>query len=64
MMPLVFLDKTLGNEGLCFHSKGKYSKQTLRDVGTFFRYLETPNNVKVSSSMDVSLVLVHKTNWS
>ncbi|KAF6716400.1 Retinal-specific ATP-binding cassette transporter [Oryzias melastigma] len=26
---------------------GKYSKQTLRDVGTFLRYLETPNNVKV-----------------
>uniref|UniRef100_H2LLX9 P-type phospholipid transporter n=1 Tax=Oryzias latipes TaxID=8090 RepID=H2LLX9_ORYLA len=26
---------------------GKYSKQTLRDIGTFLRYLETPNNVKV-----------------
>ncbi|RVE58979.1 hypothetical protein OJAV_G00199670 [Oryzias javanicus] len=26
---------------------GKHSTQTLRDIGTFFRYLETPNNVKV-----------------
>uniref|UniRef100_A0A3P9LUM4 P-type phospholipid transporter n=1 Tax=Oryzias latipes TaxID=8090 RepID=A0A3P9LUM4_ORYLA len=26
---------------------GKYSKQTVRDIGTFLRYLETPNNVKV-----------------
>ncbi|XP_005744934.1 retinal-specific phospholipid-transporting ATPase ABCA4a isoform X1 [Pundamilia nyererei] len=26
---------------------GKYSKQTLEDIGTFFRYMETENNVKV-----------------
>ncbi|CAN9506482.1 unnamed protein product [Ophioblennius macclurei] len=26
---------------------GKYSKQTLNDLGTFFRYMETQNNVKV-----------------
>ncbi|XP_044032286.1 retinal-specific phospholipid-transporting ATPase ABCA4a isoform X2 [Siniperca chuatsi] len=26
---------------------GKYSKQTLKDIGTFLRYMETQNNVKV-----------------
>ncbi|XP_053268090.1 retinal-specific phospholipid-transporting ATPase ABCA4 [Pleuronectes platessa] len=26
---------------------GKHSKQTLKDIGTFLRYMETPNNVKV-----------------
>ncbi|XP_039982421.1 retinal-specific phospholipid-transporting ATPase ABCA4a [Xiphias gladius] len=26
---------------------GKYSKQTLEDIGTFLRYMETQNNVKV-----------------
>uniref|UniRef100_A0A665X1X1 P-type phospholipid transporter n=1 Tax=Echeneis naucrates TaxID=173247 RepID=A0A665X1X1_ECHNA len=26
---------------------GKYSKQTLKDIGAFIRYMETPNNVKV-----------------
>ncbi|KAM6900621.1 retinal-specific phospholipid-transporting ATPase ABCA4a [Xenentodon cancila] len=26
---------------------GKYCKQTLKDVGAFLRYMETPNNVKV-----------------
>ncbi|XP_032366681.1 retinal-specific phospholipid-transporting ATPase ABCA4 isoform X4 [Etheostoma spectabile] len=26
---------------------GKYSKQMLKDMGTFLRYMETPNNVKV-----------------
>lgn len=27
--------------------QGKYSKQTLKDIGTFLRYMETENNVKV-----------------
>lgn len=29
--------------------QGKYSKQMLKDIGTFLRYMETQNNVKVSS---------------
>lgn len=35
------------NKALHFWSQGKYSRQTLKDVQTFLRYMETPNNVKV-----------------
>lgn len=30
-----------------FLLQGKHSKQTLKDIGTFLRYMETHNNVKV-----------------
>lgn len=33
-----------------FCLQGKYSKQTLKDIGTFLKFMETQNNVKVSSN--------------
>lgn len=36
-----------GNHNILF--QGQYSKETLKEIGKFLRYMETENNVKVST---------------
>lgn len=42
---------------LIFSLQGKFSKQTLNEIGTFLRYMETQNNVKVRAKFTSMNVL-------
>lgn len=38
-----------------FSLQGKFTKQTLNEIGTFLRYMETQNNVKVRAKFTLPM---------